>query len=181
MTIPISLRDLRIFLKLTHQEMCDLLGIGYSHYSMAEGRKRKLPASSLIRIFEIHKILSDYKPAQTETSSSLQDFLIPELKSMATAADIAQKRQVKKENAFENSVRANEFLRHLLMNFDLLAENSTDPELDSKWKAAMESKVKEPNPGLAKLTSIRNRIESECLALRIRLIQEELEAIQNPG
>lgn len=180
MTVPISIRDLRIFLQLSHQEMSDLLGIGYSHYSMAEGGNRKLPAFSVIRVLEIRKILSDYKPAQAETSSSIQDFLVPELTSMVTAAGIAQKRQLKKENAVENSVRANEYLRHLLMHFDLLADNSTDPEQDSKWKAAIESKLKEPNPGLAKLTSIRNRIESECLALRIRLIQEELEAIQNP-
>ena len=158
--------------------MSELLGMSYSHYSMTEGGNRTLPGHALIRVFEINQLLAKWEPAQNETTESDRNFLIEELKSMASATELAQKRRVKKENDETRSATAGEMLGYLLSNFDVLAENSTDPEQDRIWKGAMENKAREPqSPGKARLNAIQNRIEAECLALRIRLIQEEMEAL----
>ena len=172
------LKKLRNKLKLTHLEMSELLGISYSHYSMAEGGNRTLPGHALVRVFEIKQLLAKWEPATNDITETDRNFLIEELKSMASAAGLAQKRRVKKETDESRSVSSREILGYLLSNFDLLAENSTDPEQDRIWKGAMESKTKRLSPQEAELASIKNRIESQCMALRIRLIQEEMEALQ---
>ena len=178
MTAPISIKDLRISLQLSQFEMSDLLGLSNSHYSMVEGGRRNLPGPSLIRVLTIQKILKEYVPAQKETTSSTIDFLLSELRSWASITNLAQKRLQKKEKVEANSVQAWEWLDYLLTHFDLLAPSSTDPEMDRVWKEAMKSKTQKPNPEETELASIKNRIESECMALRIRLIQEEMEAVQ---
>ncbi len=159
--------------------MSELLGMSYSHYSMAEGGNRTLPGHALVRVFEINQLLAKWEPAQNETTESDRNFLIEELKSMASAAGLAQKKREKKVNDENSNAQSREILGYLLTHFNLLAENSTNPEQDRIWKGAMESKAREPqSPGKARLNEIQNRIEAQCLALRIRLIQEELEAVQ---
>jgi transcriptional regulator with XRE-family HTH domain len=177
--VPVLIKDLRNSLQLSQLEMSELLGISYSFYTMAEGGNRTLPGHATIRVLEINQLLAKREPAKKEITESDRNFLIEELKSMASAAGLAQKRRVKKENDETRSSTAGEMLGYLLSHFDLLAENSTDPEQDRIWKGAMESKVREPHsPGKAQLIAIQNRIEAECQALRIRLIQEELESVQ---
>ena len=174
-----SIKDLRIRLQLTQLEMSELLGMSYSLYTMTEGGNRTLSGHALIRVFEIKKLLSKWEPSKPVTTESDRNFLMEELKSMASAAGLAQKRRVKKENDESRSAASREMLGYLLTHFDLLAENSTDPVQDRIWKGAMESKTREPHPpAMTQLTAIQNRIESQCLALRIRLIQEELEVLQ---
>jgi len=171
------LKELRNKLLLTHLEMSELLGMSYSHYSMAEGGNRSLPGHAVIRVFEINQLLAKWEPSKPVTTESDRNFLMEELKSMASAAGLTQKRREKKENDESRSATSREMLGYLLTHFDLLAENSTDPEQDRAWKGAMERKTKEPHPPV-KARLIQNRIEAQCLALRIRLIQEELEVLQ---
>lgn len=172
------LKELRNRLQLTHLEMSELLGMSYSHYSMAEGGNRNLPGHALVRVFEINQLLAKWKPSKPVTTESDRNFLIEELRSMASEAGRAQKKREKKVNDESRSAQSKEILDYLLTHFDLLAENSTDPEQDRVWKEAMTSKTKRLSPQEAELASIKDRIETQCLALRIRLIQEEMEALQ---
>lgn len=173
------LKELRKRLLLTHLEMSELLGMSYSHYSMAEGGNRSLPGHALVRVFEINQLLSKWEPSKYEITEPDRNFLIEELRSMASVAGLAQKKREKKVNDESSNSQSREILSYLLTNFDLLAKNSTDQEQDHIWKGAMESKTREPlSPVMARLIAIQNRIEAQCLALRIRLIQEEMEAVQ---
>lgn len=172
------LKELRNKLLLSQLEMSELLGMSSSLYSMAEGGNRTLPEHALVRVVEIKQLLAKWKPSKPATTEPDRIFLIEELKSMASAAGLAQKRRVKKVNDESRSATSREMLGYLLSHFDLLAENSTDPEQDRIWKGAMESKTKRLSPQESELASIKDRIESQCLALRIRLIQEEMEALQ---
>jgi transcriptional regulator with XRE-family HTH domain len=172
------LKKLRNRLQLTHLEMSELLGMSYSHYSMAEGGNRNLPGSALVRVFEINQLLASRAPSEPETSDSERNFLIEELRSMASVAGRSQKQLYNKVEKESRSTTSGYALGFLLTHFDLLAQSSTNPEQDQVWKEAMKSKTKRVSPQEAKLASIQNRIESQCMALRIRLIQEELEAVQ---
>jgi transcriptional regulator with XRE-family HTH domain len=178
---PISLKNLRKSMNLTHLEMSELLGMSFSHYSMAEGGHRNLPGSALIRVFEIHKLLEKWEPSENEIQESDRIFLIEELKSLAFKTGQVQKKRQTKHKKETDSARSREILAYLLSNFDLLTPNSTDPEHNRIWKAAMEVKARKPNPGAVRLDAIQNRIESECQALRIRLIQEELDGLGVKG
>ena len=158
--------------------MSELLGMSSSLYSMAEGGNRTLPGHALIRVFEINQLLAKWEPSKNETTEAERNFLIEELRSMASVAGRSQKQLYNKVEKESRSTTSGDALGFLLTHFDRLAENSTDPEQDQVWKEAMKSKTKKVSPQESKLASIQNRIESQCLALRIRLIQEEMEGLR---
>ena len=78
--------------------MSELLGMSYSHYSMAEGGNRNLPGSALVRVFEINQLLAKWEPAKKVITESDRNFLIEELRSMASVAGLAQKKRENKVN-----------------------------------------------------------------------------------
>ncbi|HOY97559.1 MAG TPA: hypothetical protein PK509_17585 [Catalimonadaceae bacterium] len=173
-----SIKEQRIRLQLTQLEMSELLGMSYSLYTMTEGGNRNLPGTALVRVFEINQLLATWALSEPETTESDRLYLIEELRSMASVAGRAQKQFYNKVEKESRSTTSGDALGFLLSHFDLLAQSRTDPEQDHIWKEAMKSKTKRLSPQEVKLASIKNRIESQCLALRIQLIQEEMEAIQ---
>ena len=163
MKFPLSYKPLRLALGLSQQDMADLLDVNFPTYTLAERNLRRLPAQSLLRLDIINKILAELPSLETEPPLPDLEFRVSELEHQLRQSQEKEKKLAKQKKEKETHSQSQVLMGQLLRNFDRLSEwPSSDPGLDSAWKAAMENRNRPEDPKKAWRFSVNTRIEAAC-------------------
>jgi transcriptional regulator with XRE-family HTH domain len=173
---PLPMKDFRKALGLNQQSLATLFSIPRSIIAMAESNQRSLSTAALECLFDMNAVMAKWVPEGESDQVPLTEAEISELRSRVFQAGRAKQKLEEENKATLTRKAQNSQLSFLLSRFDEVRTQKFNPELVRAWKSATEAEIPKPDPAKDRIKAIENRIEQACLALKIQLLEAELDS-----
>ncbi len=172
---PLPLLEFLAALGISQPLMAQLFGISRSSIAMAGLNQRSLPTHVLECLFDMNTVMASWVPEPEDQQEPLTENEIGELRTHLFNAGKAKQKLEDESKARLTKKKQNSQLSFLLSRFDEVRTHKLDPEVVRAWKSATEAEIPKPDPAKDRIKAIENRIEQACLALKIQLLEAELE------
>ncbi|MBL7727842.1 MAG: helix-turn-helix transcriptional regulator [Dinghuibacter sp.] len=138
-----SIKEIRKIMGLSQQQMAIYLGVTRTHFSMAETRRRELPAAALIKMAALQNILQKSKPGTPKLHQPQKEKDWATLQQYANKcrreAKLAQKKLEQVQLRYQNCV-------HTLLAVEVLQNrlpNGKQAKKDELWLAALHAQTQQ--------------------------------------